>query len=122
MCPPPLCAATGDAGCFVGVSSSDYNKLLLAQQRGGTSALTPYNATGAALSVTAGRVAYTFNLRGPAVAVDTGGAGRGVAGAACSRAALRAPRCTAPGRRAQGGTGGSARGLWGVPACTAWYW
>ena len=32
---------------------------------------TAYSATGASLSVAAGRLSFTFGLRGPAVAVDT---------------------------------------------------
>jgi len=61
---------------FVGASSQDYNKLLLAQQQGGSrTPLTPYSGTGAALSVLAGRVAYTFNMRGPSVVCDTGACG-----------------------------------------------
>eukprot|EP00983_Pelagomonas_calceolata_P109222 1159537-Pelagomonas_calceolata.AAC.1 len=49
-----MCGA--DAGVYVGASSQDYNKLLLAQQQGASrSAYTPYSGTGAALSVLAGR-------------------------------------------------------------------
>lgn len=48
-------------GGFVGVSSMDYNKLTL---KYGAAAMTPFNSTGASLSVTAGRLAFAFNLRG----------------------------------------------------------
>uniref|UniRef100_A0A7S3QW51 Ketosynthase family 3 (KS3) domain-containing protein n=1 Tax=Dunaliella tertiolecta TaxID=3047 RepID=A0A7S3QW51_DUNTE len=65
-----MCGA--DAGVYVGASSQDYNKLLLAQQQGASrSAYTPYSGTGAALSVLAGRVAYTCNMHGPSIVCDT---------------------------------------------------
>ncbi len=34
--------------------------------------LSAYYATGAHLSVTSGRIAFTFGLRGPALSIDTG--------------------------------------------------
>jgi len=55
------------AGVFVGVSSMDYNKVVLKY----TAGVTPYSATGASLSVTAGRLSYTFGMSGPSVAIDT---------------------------------------------------
>jgi acyl carrier protein len=55
-------------GVFVGVSAVDYSKLGTRLRSG----LTAYSATGTlSLSVAAGRVSFTFGLRGPAVAVDT---------------------------------------------------
>jgi len=60
--PPPR-----DTGVFVGISQLDYARI--AYETG--SALNTYYATGSHLSVAAGRMAYTFALRGPAVAVDT---------------------------------------------------
>ena len=68
-------------GAFVGVSSADYNKLSLrygvqaslgARAGGGGAAVTAFSATGVSLSVAAGRLAFTFNLRGPAMTIDTG--------------------------------------------------
>lgn len=36
-----------------------------------TGGVTPYSSTGSSLSVTAGRLSYTFGLTGPAISVDT---------------------------------------------------
>ncbi len=55
------------AGVYVGVSQLEYARITLEQKV----PLAAYYATGAHLSVTSGRVAYTFNLRGAAVTVDT---------------------------------------------------
>lgn len=55
-------------GVFVGVSSSDYNKLGLKYGGGAVSAFT---STGASLSVMSGRVSFIFGLRGPSLSIDT---------------------------------------------------
>jgi len=56
------------AGVFIGICNSDYlNRLLVA----GTDVIDPYFATGAAYSVAAGRLSFTFGFEGPAVSVDT---------------------------------------------------
>ncbi|DBA84018.1 TPA: hypothetical protein ACH3X1_006502 [Trebouxia sp. C0004] len=60
-------SSTGPCGVFVGVSSMDYQRLTAEQSQ----VFTGYNATSTTLSVTAGRIAYTFGLKGPAMAVDT---------------------------------------------------
>jgi acyl transferase domain-containing protein len=60
---PPL----GDVGVYVGISSMDYQKLAAHY----TAGVTAYSATGVSLSVAAGRLSYSFGLRGPALAVDT---------------------------------------------------
>jgi hypothetical protein len=57
----------GAVGAYVGVSSMDYNKLSVKF----TGGVTQFTSTGASLSVAAGRLSYTFGLRGPAVSVDT---------------------------------------------------
>jgi acyl transferase domain-containing protein len=46
----------------------DYNKLTL---RYGPRRMTAFNSTGASLSVAAGRLAFAFNFRGPALSIDT---------------------------------------------------
>ena len=55
-------------GVFIGICASDYQRLVEATdlQRDGL-----YAATGNALSVAAGRLAYTMGLNGPCVALDT---------------------------------------------------
>jgi acyl transferase domain-containing protein len=54
-------------GVFVGVSNFDYARLLL-RENGGTDI---YAGTGTALSITANRLSYWLDLRGPSVAIDT---------------------------------------------------
>jgi acyl transferase domain-containing protein len=80
-------AGSRACGAFVGISTPDYSDLKKA-----LAPLGVYSATGSALSVAAGRLSFTFGLRGPAVAIDT----------ACSSAlvathlalgALRAQEC-----------------------------
>jgi acyl transferase domain-containing protein/acyl carrier protein len=55
-------------GVFVGISNSDYARLL---EQGGLAGLDAYYGTGNSLNAAAGRVAYLLGLRGPALAVDT---------------------------------------------------
>lgn len=54
-------------GVFVGVSSSDYQRLESNSQH----ATTGYSATGNSLAVIANRVSYNFDFRGPSWSVDT---------------------------------------------------
>ena len=63
----PLGVGQQDCGVFVGVSSADYSRLTDKQAAG----VTAYSATSSALSVTAGRVSYTFGFKGPCLSVDT---------------------------------------------------
>jgi acyl-CoA synthetase (AMP-forming)/AMP-acid ligase II/3-oxoacyl-(acyl-carrier-protein) synthase/acyl carrier protein len=58
--------AGSPTGVFVGISSSDYARLLL---RSGEA--DAYAGTGGALSIAANRISYLFDLRGPSWAVDT---------------------------------------------------
>ncbi|HBF31004.1 SDR family NAD(P)-dependent oxidoreductase, partial [Rhizobium sp.] len=55
-------------GVFLGVSNSDYARLL---EEGGLDELDAYFATGTALNANAGRISYLLGLNGPALAVDT---------------------------------------------------
>ncbi len=64
--PAPSLAGTR-TGVFVGISGTEYAHLTAAR----TESVTPWTATGAALSVAAGRVSYALDLRGPSLAVDT---------------------------------------------------
>jgi acyl transferase domain-containing protein/acyl carrier protein len=55
-------------GVFVGVTTMDYSRIVLNQD---PAQLDAYTATGSALNVTAGRLAYFLGLNGPAMAIDT---------------------------------------------------
>ncbi|MEU5195922.1 type I polyketide synthase [Streptomyces scabiei] len=64
----PAASLAGSAtGVFVGVSASDYGQLTGADP----AAVDPWAPAGGALSVTAGRLAYVLDTRGPSMAVDT---------------------------------------------------
>jgi acyl carrier protein len=93
--PPVSLASDGTRwGVYVGISALDYSKLATRLRL----PLTAYTATGGlSLSVAAGRLAFTFCLRGPALAIDTAcssslvaahsAAAAVTAGAACGAAA-----------------------------------
>lgn len=55
-----------NVGIYVGVATNEYSKICRAQSQGNE-----YLATGNALNVIAGRIAYQFGLKGPAIAIDT---------------------------------------------------
>ncbi|MFI5758408.1 SDR family NAD(P)-dependent oxidoreductase [Streptomyces sp. NPDC051569] len=55
-------------GVYLGISNSDYARLL---EQGGLGQLDAYFSTGTALNAAAGRIAYLLGLNGPALAVDT---------------------------------------------------
>lgn len=55
-------------GVFVGVTTTDYARISMEQ---GPDKLDAYTATGNALNVAAGRLAFTFGFNGPAMAIDT---------------------------------------------------
>ncbi|MGW0824446.1 beta-ketoacyl synthase N-terminal-like domain-containing protein [Streptomyces sp. NPDC002845] len=64
----PAASLAGTAtGVFVGVSAPEYGQLTGADP----AAVDPWAPAGAALSVTAGRLAYVLDTRGPSLAVDT---------------------------------------------------
>ena len=56
------------AGVFVGITTTDYARMTIT---GKAADLDVYTATGGALNVAAGRLAYVLGLNGPAMAVDT---------------------------------------------------
>ncbi len=61
-------AVTGaNAGTFIGVSTNEYGRLIAADPK----AIGPYLATGNSSSIAANRLAYTFDWRGPSLAIDT---------------------------------------------------
>ncbi|HEY3868275.1 MAG TPA: SDR family NAD(P)-dependent oxidoreductase [Actinocrinis sp.] len=55
-------------GVFVGITNSDYARLL---EGDGLEGLDAYFGTGTALNVAAGRLAFVLGLNGPAMAIDT---------------------------------------------------
>ncbi|MFJ6072571.1 SDR family NAD(P)-dependent oxidoreductase [Streptomyces sp. NPDC093065] len=64
----PTALAGSRTGVFVGISNSDYARVM---ESGGADALDAYFPTGTALNAAAGRIAYYLGLHGPALAVDT---------------------------------------------------
>lgn len=64
---PPDMLAGSRTGVFIGISSTDYRELQLAQHAG-TDA---WAGTGNAMSIAANRLSYFFDLRGPSLAIDT---------------------------------------------------
>ena len=56
-----------ETGVFIGISQSEYGQLLIEEQ----TERSFYQVTGNALNVAAGRIAYTFGLQGPTMAIDT---------------------------------------------------
>jgi acyl transferase domain-containing protein/acyl carrier protein len=55
-------------GVFIGISNSDYARIL---ERGGLDRLDAYFGTGTSLNAAAGRISHLLGLQGPAMAVDT---------------------------------------------------
>lgn len=56
-----------ETGVFVGISNSDYGRILLNDP----CRIDAYAGTGNALSIAANRISYQFDFRGPSVAIDT---------------------------------------------------
>jgi phthiocerol/phenolphthiocerol synthesis type-I polyketide synthase C len=54
-------------GVFVGISNNDYGRV----QSGDLNLIDAYDGTGNAFSIAANRLSYTFDLRGPSMAIDT---------------------------------------------------
>ena len=63
----PSQLAESQTGVFVGISSNDYARRVVADP----TQLDAYVGTGNALSIAANRLSYLLNLRGPSLAVDT---------------------------------------------------
>jgi acyl transferase domain-containing protein len=82
---------------FVGLSQLEYARLTLTQ----CVPVSAYYATGAHLSVAAGRISFTWGLAGPSVAIDT----------ACSSSLVAAHLATAA---LTGSAGGAARATIGA--------
>lgn len=56
-----------DGGVFVGISHSDYSQSLFS----GTSSVDSYSSSANAISISANRLSFFFDLTGPSVAIDT---------------------------------------------------
>lgn len=59
--------AGSNTGVFIGVSNFDYNRLMCRD----TATMDAYSSTGTILAITANRLSYLLNLRGPSIAIDT---------------------------------------------------
>ncbi len=76
-------------GVFQGVPPGDYGRMMLANP----DKMGPYTSTGALLSISANRISYQFDFRGPSIALDTACSSSLVAvHLACQ--SLRAGECT----------------------------
>ncbi|HEY5741383.1 MAG TPA: beta-ketoacyl synthase N-terminal-like domain-containing protein, partial [Terrimicrobiaceae bacterium] len=58
-----------DLALFVGISHNDYQ--IIQGTPWDSSSISPHSPTGTAHSIAANRISYSFNLRGPSVAMDT---------------------------------------------------
>jgi myxalamid-type polyketide synthase MxaE and MxaD len=86
---PPERLAGSLTGVYVGITTADYEKLLSRDP----ARLDRYSGTGACNSITANRLSYFFDLRGPSLAVDTACSGSLLAvHLACQ--ALRSGECS----------------------------
>ncbi len=65
----PRALAGQDVGVFIGISSFDHAVASLSFQDRGV--ITPYSNTGGSSSIAANRISYSFDLRGPSLAIDT---------------------------------------------------
>lgn len=63
----PEALAGSQTGVFVGISNSDYFRMVISD----LDQIDTYATTGGMLSVAAGRISYLLGLRGPAISVDT---------------------------------------------------
>jgi acyl transferase domain-containing protein len=63
----PTSIAGSNTGVFVGVSNVDYHRMIFRDM----GRVNHHSGTGTALSVTAARLSYTFDLKGPSIAIDT---------------------------------------------------
>ena len=71
----PKDLAGAQIGVFLGITNSDYARVV---ERAGLESIDAYHLTGNCLNFAAGRIAYLFGFRGPALAVDTACSSSGV--------------------------------------------
>jgi acyl transferase domain-containing protein/NAD(P)-dependent dehydrogenase (short-subunit alcohol dehydrogenase family)/acyl carrier protein len=58
-------------GVFIGIGLNDYQRLQVPEQNADPTLIDTYTAAGNALCISANRLSYTLDLRGPSMAVDT---------------------------------------------------
>ena len=58
---------SAEMGAFVGIQQMEYSSLAMPF----AASFGPYTATGGSLSVAAGRISFTYGIKGPAVSIDT---------------------------------------------------
>ncbi|MBV6625899.1 MAG: type I polyketide synthase [Rivularia sp. (in: Bacteria)] len=63
----PNCLAGSQTGVFTGICTIDYHRLLYKN----FDSIGPYSSTGTTFCITANRLSYLLDLRGPSMAVDT---------------------------------------------------
>ncbi|MFL9817595.1 SDR family NAD(P)-dependent oxidoreductase [Tolypothrix campylonemoides VB511288_2] len=63
----PQKLAGSKTGVFIGICNADYHRLLYQN----SSCINAYSGTGTASSISANRISYVLDLRGPSVAIDT---------------------------------------------------
>jgi len=63
----PTSLAGSDCGVFIGISTNDYSELQFIDRFG----LNPYTGPGKSSSITANRLSYFFDFKGPSMAIDT---------------------------------------------------
>ncbi|MDZ4721908.1 MAG: type I polyketide synthase, partial [Roseiflexaceae bacterium] len=68
---PPDSLIGSQTGVFIGIGLNDYQRLQVPDQIADPALIDAYTASGNALCITANRLSYTLDLRGPSMAIDT---------------------------------------------------
>ena len=67
----PSSLSGSNTGVIIGCGNYDYGLLLLGQDRDTINAINAYDGTGGAIGLTANRLSYNLNLRGPSLTLET---------------------------------------------------
>ncbi len=67
----PATLAGSRTGVFIGIGINDYGRMQVPAQRLDPTRMDAYSVTGNALCITANRLSYLLDLRGPSMAIDT---------------------------------------------------